>query len=76
MKGQKPAPPPSSEAAAPAPETAWYVGRDGQQYGPVADAEFRRMFEVGQLLPTDLVWREGFPEWRAAGLPVETLPVP
>ena len=43
---------------------AWYLGRDGQQFGPVSDAEFRRLYESGQLKPTDLVWREGFAEWR------------
>lgn len=48
---------------------AWYLGRDGQQFGPVNDAEFRRLFEARQLLPTDLVWREGFDEWQ----PVATL---
>ena len=48
----------------------WYVGRDGQQFGPVSDFEFRRAFEAGQLKATDLVWREGFAEWRA----VSTLP--
>lgn len=43
---------------------AWYLGREGQQFGPVNDVEFRRLFDSGQLLPTDLVWREGFAEWQ------------
>ncbi len=51
------------------PPVAWYLGREGQQFGPVNDAEFRRLFDGGQLLPTDLVWREGFAEW----LPVASL---
>lgn len=57
----------SAEAggAALAPPVAWYLGRDGQQFGPVNDAEFRRLYETGQLRPADLVWREGFAEWRA-----------
>lgn len=51
---------------------AWYLGRDGQQFGPVDDLEFRRLIDGGQLLPTDLVWREGFAEWQ----PVSTLRLP
>jgi hypothetical protein len=50
------------------PPIAWYVGRDGQQYGPVGDAEFWAMQSSGQILPTDLVWRDGFPEWKPATL--------
>ncbi len=45
---------------------AWYVGRDGQQYGPVGDAEFWAMQATGQILPTDLVWRDGYAEWKPA----------
>jgi GYF domain 2 len=45
---------------------AWYVGRDGKQYGPVGDPEFWAMLASGQVLPTDLVWRDGFPEWKPA----------
>ncbi len=52
--------------ASQAPAIAWYVGRDGQQYGPVGDPEFRAMLELGQILPTDLVWRDGFAEWKPA----------
>lgn len=57
----------SSAASATAAQTiAWYVGRDGQQYGPVADPEFHAMLQSGQILPTDLVWRDGFAEWKPA----------
>ncbi len=44
----------------------WYLARDGQQYGPVSDAELHRIVEEGHLQPTDLVWRDGFPDWRPA----------
>ena len=60
----------ASLAPGPAPAIVWYVGRDGQQFGPVSDLEFRRAFEAGQLKGSDLVWREGFAEWQ----PVSTLP--
>jgi hypothetical protein len=44
-------------------DTSWFVGRDGQQYGPVADTEFRSLLASGQVLPTDLVWRQGMADW-------------
>lgn len=53
-------------SASQAQAIAWYVGRDGQQYGPVGDPEFRAMLDSGQILPTDLVWRDGFAEWKPA----------
>ena len=52
----------SSSESAP---LAWYIGRDGKQFGPISDGDFRRAWEAGQLQPTDLVWREGFAEWLA-----------
>lgn len=44
----------------------WYLARDGQQYGPIPDAELARLHELGHVLATDLLWREGFPKWRSA----------
>ena len=50
----------------PVQAVSWYVGRDGQQYGPVGDPEFWAMLASGQILQTDLVWRDGFAEWTPA----------
>src|SRR5262245_24501554 len=44
----------------------WYLARDGQQYGPLAEAELLRFIELGHLHPNDLVWRDGFADWRPA----------
>jgi len=44
----------------------WYLARDGQQHGPVTDAELKKIMELGYLRPTDLVWRQGMPEWALA----------
>ena len=49
-----------------APQIEWYIARDGQQYGPLSDPELRKFVELGHLRPTDLVWRQGFPDWRPA----------
>lgn len=44
----------------------WFIARDGKQHGPVSDAELRKIVELSHLKPTDLVWRQGFTDWRAA----------
>jgi hypothetical protein len=44
----------------------WYLARDGQQHGPVTDAELKKIIELGYLRPTDLVWRQGMPDWGVA----------
>ena len=52
--------------SAPISQTQWYLARDGQQFGPLSDAELAKFIELGHLQPTDLLWREGFPDWRPA----------
>jgi GYF domain 2 len=44
----------------------WYLARDGQQYGPLSDAELTKFRELGHLYMTDLVWRKGFANWMPA----------
>lgn len=52
------------------PKTAhpsqWYLGRDGTQYGPLTDAEMKKLAALGHLKKDDLVWRPGFSEWALA----------
>lgn len=50
----------------PASNPQWYLARDGQQFGPISEAEMAKFVELGHLQPTDLLWREGFPDWRPA----------
>ena len=52
--------------SSPAAQTQWYLARDGQQYGPLSETELGKFVELGHLQPTDLLWREGFPDWRPA----------
>lgn len=44
----------------------WFIARDGKQHGPVSDVELNKLVELSHLKPTDLVWRQGFPDWRKA----------
>jgi hypothetical protein len=55
-----------NEMSPPAANHQWYLARDGQQYGPLAEVELVKFIELGHLHPNDLVWREGFPDWRPA----------
>jgi len=52
--------------SAQASQIQWYLARDGQQYGPLTELELATFIELGHLQPTDLLWREGFPDWRPA----------
>ena len=45
----------------------WYWMQGGQKQGPVETADLRDLAHTGQLQPTDMIWREGLPNWvRAA----------
>jgi len=44
----------------------WYIARDGEQHGPLSEAELEKFIEFGHLKPTDLLWRAGFADWRVA----------
>lgn len=49
----------------PTPGVDWYFTTNGQQQGPVAVERLRRL-----ITPSDLVWKEGLPEW----VPASTIP--
>jgi hypothetical protein len=44
----------------------WYYARGNKQHGPVNSAELKRLATAGELVPDDLVWREGLTEWAPA----------
>lgn len=44
---------------------SWYYEIDRQQLGPVSDEEFAAMVQAGTIRPESLVWKQGWPEWRA-----------
>src|SRR4029078_4032131 len=52
--------------SSPAAQTQWYLAREGQQFGPLSDRERAKRIELGHLQPSDLLWREGFADWRPA----------
>ena len=45
----------------------WYYAKHGKQEGPVDQATLQSKIQSGEVAATDLVWRDGMPEWKAAG---------
>jgi hypothetical protein len=46
--------------------TDWYYSKNGTNYGPVSSSELKALAERRELLPTDLVWKEGISSWKLA----------
>jgi Interferon-induced transmembrane protein/GYF domain 2 len=44
----------------------WYFSKNGTQLGPVSIDELKSKLASGEISTTDMVWREGFPDWRKA----------
>ena len=45
----------------------WYYRRGDEEFGPISSRRIRRMAWRGELLPSDLIWKQGMPGWRPAG---------
>ena len=43
----------------------WYYVDQGQQAGPVNDAQFDELVRSGKIQPATLVWREGMAAWQS-----------
>ncbi len=56
----------------------YWVARGGQQFGPYALPDVRRMVTEGRIALTDLGWKEGMASWAplAQVLPAEAPPAP
>jgi predicted Zn finger-like uncharacterized protein len=51
------------EAAAPAADGGWHVVIDGEQVGPLTDADVRTKIERGEIRADTYTWKEGFADW-------------
>lgn len=45
----------------------WYYTQRNERHGPVSPAKLKSLAAEGWLTPTDLVWKEGMPNWVPAG---------
>lgn len=41
----------------------WYVGRNGQKAGPYTTEQLRQLAVAGQLVASDLLWKQGLEQW-------------
>lgn len=41
----------------------WYYGENGQQAGPVSEADLGALIASGRIGPATMLWREGMPYW-------------
>ena len=48
--------------------TEWYYAKGNDKHGPVSSKQLKQLARTGELLPTDLVWKEGAPDWKPAKL--------
>jgi hypothetical protein len=46
----------------------WIYARDGVQRGPVTSKDLQALATRGELLPTDVIWKEGMKDWVRADL--------
>lgn len=44
----------------------WHYRKGDQQHGPVSPSILKNLAKTGNLLPTDLIWKEGMTEWKPA----------
>ena len=42
----------------------WYYVEQGQQIGPITDAELARLTMHGKVTSETLVWHSGMPDWQ------------
>ena len=45
----------------------WHYHKNGNTFGPISDEELRQLISQGLIVESDLLWKEGFAEWIAAG---------
>jgi predicted Zn finger-like uncharacterized protein len=52
------------EAAAPAPaDGGWHIVVEGEQVGPISEADVRARVERGEIRGDTYIWKEGFADW-------------
>lgn len=54
---------PAVVATAPADQPVWHVVVDGEQVGPMNEADVRDRLRQGKINSDTLVWKEGFADW-------------
>lgn len=45
----------------------WYYAKGKQKHGPLSEAQLQELTASGELLPSDMVWKQGMKAWVKAG---------
>jgi hypothetical protein len=46
----------------------WYFMKDGMKHGPISSKQLKQLADSGKIQPTDLIWKQGFSDWRPAAV--------
>jgi hypothetical protein len=46
----------------------WFYASNGQQAGPISEAELEALLRAGTINPQTLIWREGMTDWQPLGV--------
>ena len=44
----------------------WFYSKNGEKTGPISSADLKQLAANGTILPSDLIWKQDWPEWKAA----------
>ncbi len=58
-----------------APQVQYYIGINGQQYGPCDWNKLQQLVQQGQLTQQSYVWKNGMAQWEFAGNVAELAPL-
>jgi len=53
----------ASAPAAAAADGGWHIVVEGEQVGPIPEADVRARIERGEIRPDTYIWKEGFADW-------------
>lgn len=45
-------------------DMSWYYSKNGTQLGPVTEQELSEKASSGEISSSDLIWKEGMPDWK------------
>ena len=57
------------------PQVQYFIGINGQQYGPCDWNKLQQLVQQGQLTQQSYVWKNGMPQWEFAGNVAELAPL-
>ena len=46
--------------------TEWYYLKNGEKVGPISSTELKNLAVKQEIMPSDLIWKEGLEKWVAA----------